>query len=198
MIATSVTREEDALPRADHRAAGRPEAGFGAPGRIRVLTKRSFDNAGFAMTPGEVMAFFAERPRYATVITLRRDGAPIGDGVSFEWDGDALYFSVRSHRPIVRRLARDARTCVHVMNAEYPVRWVRMEGSAESVEDPGYERSLRMMRRYMAPESPLQTLPGFDLAAFEADYTAAGRTVYRVRPHTVQSSDTRKLYAETR
>jgi hypothetical protein len=148
-----------------------------------VLTKRSFDNAGFAMTPGEVMAFFAERPRYATVITLRRDGAPIGDGVSVEWDGDALYFSVRSHRPIVRRLARDARTCVHVMNAEYPVRWVRMEGSAESVEDPGYERSLRMMRRYMAPESPLQTLPGFDLAAFEADYTAAAHRGLRGRLH---------------
>lgn len=147
------------------------------------------------MTPEEVLAFFAERPRFATVITLRRDGAPIGDGVSFEWDGEVLHFSVRSHRPMVHRLTRDPRACLHVMNADYPVRWVRLEGLAEVVEDPGYERSLRIMRRYMHPSSPVQTVPGFDLAAFEREYTGAGRTVYRVKPHTVQSADTRKLYA---
>jgi PPOX class probable F420-dependent enzyme len=142
------------------------------------------------MTPAEVLAFFAERPRFATVITLRRDGAPIGDGVSFEWDGEVAHFSVRSHRPMVRRLARDDRVCLHVMNTEFPVRWVRMEGRAEVVDDPGYERSLRIMRRYMDPASPVQTLPDFDLAAFEAEYAAAGRTVYRVKPHTVQTSTT--------
>lgn len=146
----------------------------------------------FAMTVDEIYAFLNGAPRYGTLATLRRSGSPITDGIGFEWDGECLYFSIRDTRAMLARLKRDPRVCVHVMNDTYPPMWVRMEGVAEPIEDPDYERSLRIMRRYMDPSSPGQTLEEFDIGRFEQAYVGVGRTVHRLRPEVLRSHDAHK------
>jgi len=146
----------------------------------------------YAMNADEIMEFIYEAPRYATVSTLRKDGSPIADGVGIEWDGTYVYTSIRNTRALCKRLARDPRMCVHVMNADYPVKWVRMEGVVEIVDDPDYERTFRIMHRYMDASSDAQTIDDFDMRAYEPNYVDQGRTMYRLTVARLQSYDARK------
>jgi|GEM_PF-2945228 len=148
------------------------------------------------MTPEELTAFFAEAPRYVVVATLRRTGAPINTAAGFEWDGRTVQFSMRNTRTLVRRLRHDPRVGLFVMNTEFPIAWVSMEGSVEVVDDPGYETALRIMRRYLDPDHGATTMADLDLDEFERNYVAAGRTLFRVTPTAIFSEDTRKLDRE--
>ena len=78
------------------------------------------------------------------------------------------------------------------MNQTYPPMWVRIEGAVERVEDPGFVRTLRIMRRYMDPSSSAQTIKSFDMETFEGSYVRAGRTMYRLRPDVIRSHDAHK------
>jgi nitroimidazol reductase NimA-like FMN-containing flavoprotein (pyridoxamine 5'-phosphate oxidase superfamily) len=150
----------------------------------------------YEMTAEELYTFLtSDPPKYAAIGSLRKTGSPIVDGIGYEWDGEDIHFSMRQTRAMVKRLRRDNRVCLHVMNIAYPVMWARIEGRAEQVEDPGFERTLRIMHRYMAPESTAQDLKDFNLEEFDKAYVEYGRTMYRVRPEYIHSHDSRKQAA---
>jgi nitroimidazol reductase NimA-like FMN-containing flavoprotein (pyridoxamine 5'-phosphate oxidase superfamily) len=143
----------------------------------------------YSMSPDEIAEFLAERPRYGSLCTLRRDGSPMVDGISWEWDGRAAYFSLRDSRAIVKRLRVDPRACLHVMNHDYPPRWIRIEGAAEMIDDPRFERTLRIMRRYTSRPLGMQTREEFDTEAFDDYYFADGRTLVRLNVRRLISWD---------
>jgi hypothetical protein len=146
----------------------------------------------YEMTAEELDEFLNGRPRFGSIASLRKTGSPIVDGIGFEWDGEFAYFSVRDTRALRKRLDRDQRVCLHVMNTEYPVRWVRLEGVAEPIADPGYERTLRIMRKYMTAESDSQELDDFQVDEFAKAYVEFGRTLYRLRLTRLHSHDANK------
>lgn len=146
----------------------------------------------YEMTEDELWAFLNGVPRFAAIASLRRDGGPIVDGIGYEWDGTSMYFSIRQTRALMKRLSRDRRICMHVMNTEYPVQWVRMEGMAEPIEDPDYRRTFRIMHKYMAVTSQAQQLENFDMSSYERSYVEFGRTLHRLTPERVHSHDARK------
>jgi PPOX class probable F420-dependent enzyme len=137
----------------------------------------------FAMTAEEITAFL-EEPWFAAVASLRRDGSPLIVYVGYEWDGEAVYFSVRSTRLLCKRIAHDPRVCFSVTNTGYPPQFVTMQGTAEIIEDPGFERTKRIARRYIASDSPVMNAE-LDLEEFWNVYTAVGRTVFRVKPDSI-------------
>jgi PPOX class probable F420-dependent enzyme len=145
----------------------------------------------FAMTDEQITEFLAE-PWFASVASLRRDGSPIIMYVGYEWDGEFLYFSLRGTRLLVKRLARDPRVSIAVTNTIYPPKFVTIQGEAEIVDDPGYERARRMWLRYMGPDAPTMTIKDLDLDAFWEAYTEVTRVLYRVRPSSIISEDAGK------
>lgn len=153
----------------------------------RMSASSQADNP-YEMTRAELDAFLAE-PQFAAISTVRRDGSPVAGVFGFEWDGEFLYLSVRSTRLIVKRLARDPRICITAFNRTYPPKWVVIQGTAESIEPPDEETERRMMLRFMAPDSPVQTMADLDLDEFWKNYTTVGRVFYRIRPHTILSED---------
>jgi PPOX class probable F420-dependent enzyme len=146
------------------------------------------DENSFAMTPGELDAFLAA-PRYASMATLRKDGSPLAVVVGFSWNGESVFFTLRNTRMMVKRLARDPRICINVFNNEYPPKYVIMEGVAQVFDDPGYVRTRETALRYMAADSPVQTVGGIDLEEFFKNYTSVGRHCYIVRPQRILSED---------
>jgi PPOX class probable F420-dependent enzyme len=142
----------------------------------------------FSMMPGELDALLAE-PRYASMTTLRKDGSPLSVVIGYSWDGEAVFFSLRNTRMMVKRLARDPRICINVFNNEYPPKYVIMEGVAEICDDPDFEKTRATALRYMAADSPAQTISGIDMDEFFANYTSVGRVCYIVKPHRILSED---------
>src|SRR5256885_5920533 len=103
----------------------------------------------FAMTADEVAEFLAD-PWFAAIASLRQDGSPLVVYVGYEWDGDAVYFSARSTRLLCKRLARDPRISFSVTNVGYPPKFVSMQGAVEVIDDPAWERTKRIAKRYIA------------------------------------------------
>jgi hypothetical protein len=142
----------------------------------------------FEMSPEEVATFLNE-PRYMACTTLKADGTPVTIFLGYEWDDGALYFSVRNSRLIVRRLERDPRAWVGVTNEYYPSKYVTMSGTVTTIEDPGWERTLRMFNKYMSPRNDFQHQKDIDLEPFLEGYFDVGRTVYRLVPDQIRSED---------
>ena len=143
----------------------------------------------FAMSPDEVYRFLEER-RFATVSTLRKNGAPLTIVLGYEWDGSSMFLSMRSTRAIVKRLERDPRVCITVHSNEYPPKYVLIEGVAKVVDDPGFERSKKKSLRYLAADSPAMKLGrALDLEEFWKNYFTVGRVCYEVRPQRLTSED---------
>ncbi len=153
----------------------------------------SEDIPGLEMTLEEIGRFLGDPSRLASVASLRRDGSPVITGVGFDWDGEAMYFSLRSTRLLNKRLARDNRVAIYVFNTSYPVAWVHMAGHAEIVADPDFERALSIMHKSLGPNSETLVLSNLDLDEFDRNYVSVGRTLYRVRPERILSEDLGKL-----
>ena len=147
----------------------------------------------FSMTPDEVTKFLQE-VRYAAVTSLRRDGSPISIVVGYEWDGLHLYFSVRNTRLIIQRLNHDQRLSVAIFNETHPHKFVILQGSANQIEDPNFERTWRMFEKYMNPNSDRMKIENIDLKAFKAAYVDAGRTLYQVTVSKLITEDATKMY----
>jgi PPOX class probable F420-dependent enzyme len=142
----------------------------------------------FEMTRDELAAFLSET-RYMACTTLKSDGAPVTIFLGFEWDDDALYFSVRNSRLLARRLARDPRVWLAITNESYPSKYALLDGVAEIVDDPAWERTLRMFHKYMSPKNDFQLQKDIDVEEFLTGYFEVGRTVYRVRPSRIRTED---------
>lgn len=142
----------------------------------------------FEMNDDELMAFLSET-RFMACTTLRQDGSPITIFLGFEWDGEAMYFSVRNSRLLNRRLARDPRVVLAITNESGPAKYVTMEGEAEVIDDPDWEITMRGFMKYLSPENDFQTDKDVDLDAFREGYFEVGRTVYKVVPSRIKSED---------
>ena len=138
------------------------------------------------------MTEFLEHPKFAAIASLRKTGTPLCVPVGFIWDGTGLMFSTACGRGLERRLRRDPRACATIYNHSYPVAYVLMEGDALAVADPDYEISLRIMRRYMTPGSPTQTMDDLDVESFARNYISNGRTLFRLEPTRLVSYDSSK------
>lgn len=148
----------------------------------------------FEMTVDELTAFLSET-RFMACTTLRKDGSPVTIFLGFEWDGEAMYFSVRNSRLLNRRLSHDPRTVLAITNEAGPAKYVVMEGIAEPIDDPDWEITMRGFMKYLSPENDFQTDKHVDLDAFRAGYFEVGRTVYKMVPDSIKSEDGSKWKA---
>lgn len=147
------------------------------------------DNGPFALTRAELEAFLTERPRYAAVASLRKDGSPIVIPLGFLYEDGWIYISFAPGRSGVTRLRRDPRASVSVFSDGFPVTFAVIQGEMEEFPDPDLELSKRKHRWAM------QLASDIDHAKFEEEHFRLGRVVFRMRVDmaNVSSLDMRKM-----
>lgn len=130
------------------------------------------------MSPAEWRAFLLERPRTASLATVRADGRPHVAPVWFELDGDTVVFTTWHGSIKGRNMRRDARVSLCVDDEEPPFAFVLIEGTAMLTHgDPDLLYwATRIAGRYM----------GEELAeAYGKRNAVEGEMLVRVRPDRV-------------
>jgi PPOX class probable F420-dependent enzyme len=96
-----------------------------------------------------VQAYLAE-PRCAVLSTVGPDGAPRQAVVHYLLERDALIVNGRANRHWVSNLRRDQRVSVVVHDADQPLHWVGVKGSAELLRTgkAAVDDAMAMARRY--------------------------------------------------
>jgi PPOX class probable F420-dependent enzyme len=103
------------------------------------------------MTDAQRDAFLAER-RYGTLSTLRASGAPVSLPVWYEWDGTTLRMFCHEASGKLKRLKRDARATVLVVNhPNEPENWVAFDGRITARDEGGLELAERVFDHYYPP-----------------------------------------------
>jgi PPOX class probable F420-dependent enzyme len=101
-----------------------------------------------AMTDAERDAFLA-KVRLGSLATLRDDGSPVAVPVWFEWDGAAVRCFTSAGSGKVRRLQRDPRASLLVVNnLDEPEAWVAFDGEVTITREGAIELAERLARRY--------------------------------------------------
>jgi len=96
-------------------------------------------------------AFVAER-RYGILTTLRASGAPVSLPVWYEWDGATLRMFCHEASGKAKRLIRDARATVLVVNHPNEAEnWVAFDGRVTVRDEGGLELAERVFDRYYPP-----------------------------------------------
>ncbi len=95
-----------------------------------------------------------DRPNFAHVVTLLRDGSPQPTPVWYLRDGDELLFSTVRGRAKERDLQRDARIALSVHDQEHPYVYVQVRGTATVTDDERYALIHRLARRYLGVDYP--------------------------------------------
>lgn len=91
---------------------------------------------------------FLATPRLAILMTNRKEPAPIGVPVWFEWNGSTVEMFAEASSPKVPRLGRDPNASVLVTNAVGEAEaWVAFDGTIE-VNPGGIELATRLAERY--------------------------------------------------
>jgi PPOX class probable F420-dependent enzyme len=111
-------------------------------------------------------------PRCAVLSTIGADGAPHQAVVHYLLDGQALIVNGRADRRWLANLRRDSRVSVVVHDADQPLRWVGIKGSAALLREGGaaVDDAMALARRY--GEDP-------------ADYQDQQRVSFRIVPGRV-------------
>lgn len=100
------------------------------------------------MTDAQRDAFLAER-RYGILTTLRKDGAPVSLPVWIEWDGTTLRMFAHVASGKLKRLRRDPRASVLVVNhPDEPENWVAFDGQITVSDKGGLELAERVFDMY--------------------------------------------------
>ncbi|MGH9202730.1 MAG: pyridoxamine 5'-phosphate oxidase family protein [Vicinamibacterales bacterium] len=100
------------------------------------------------MTDSQRDAFLAER-RYGILTTLRANGAPVSLPVWYEWDGATLWMFCHEASGKLKRLERDARATVLVVNHPgEPENWVAFDGRITARDEGGLQFAERVFDRY--------------------------------------------------
>jgi len=98
---------------------------------------------------------FLATPRFAILMTNRREGTPIGVPVWYEWDGLVVRMFGSMNSPKVRRLQNDPRASVLVTNhLEEGECWVAFDGEMSISDTGGSELAERLAPRYWDLEDP--------------------------------------------
>jgi PPOX class probable F420-dependent enzyme len=130
------------------------------------------------MSPEEYRAFLTERPRTASLATVRADGRPHVAPIWFDLDGDDLIFTTWHTSIKGQNLRRDPRVSLCVDDEAPPFAFVLFEGTATVSEDLDELRvwATRIAARYM----------GSDKAeAYGQRNGVAGELLVRVTPTKV-------------
>ena len=103
------------------------------------------------MTEGEWRSFLTDRPRPATVATVRKDGRPHVAPVWFDLDGDKVVFTTWHESAKARTIRHDNRVVLCVDDARPPFTYVTIEGTATLSDDAEQVRAwaARLGGRYM-------------------------------------------------
>ncbi|HEY1366086.1 MAG TPA: PPOX class F420-dependent oxidoreductase [Gaiellaceae bacterium] len=107
------------------------------------------------MTHDEIVAFLSEGTRTGKVAVVRKDGSPMVVPIWFGFDDDGTIVFTAWHESIkVRALRRDPRLSICVDTESPPYGYVRVDGTAELIDDPALTRewATRMGRRYMGED----------------------------------------------
>jgi PPOX class probable F420-dependent enzyme len=96
---------------------------------------------------------------FATVATVRPDGAPQSSVVWVKRDGDAVLFSTTAHRQKARNLAADPRVSISIFDHENPYESAEIRGTAELVEDEDRSLPRELSHKYLG-EDPPRAEPG--------------------------------------
>jgi PPOX class probable F420-dependent enzyme len=109
-------------------------------------------------------------PRCAVLSTIEPDGAPHPAVVHYLLEPDALIVNGRADRHWLSNLRRDPRVSVVVHDADQPLHWVGIKGSAALLRTgrAAVDDAMAMARRY-----------GEDPAAFEDQQRVSFRIVPR-------------------
>lgn len=106
------------------------------------------------MSPEEYRTFLIERPRTASLATIRADGRPHVAPIWFELDGDDLIFTTWHTSIKGQNLRRDPRVSLCVDEETPPFAFVLFEGTATISEDLDKLRvwATRIAARYMGSD----------------------------------------------
>jgi PPOX class probable F420-dependent enzyme len=112
----------------------------------------------------------------AHVATLGPDGEPQSSPVWFDWDGEHVKYSQTKTRQKYRRVKRDPRIALSIVDPEDPYRYLEVRGVVERVdEDPHLAFINSMSKKYRGEDEYRNHRPGDE------------RVVVFVRPeHTTQ------------
>ncbi|MEX2236074.1 MAG: PPOX class F420-dependent oxidoreductase [Dehalococcoidia bacterium] len=111
-----------------------------------------------AMTPDQRDEFL-RATRIAKLATLRDDGAPSVVPVWFEWDGERARVFSSEGTGKLQRIRHDPRVALSVeAGVGEPENWVTIEGTAEVLEQGGFELASRLAPRYYGAEKAAATL----------------------------------------
>jgi PPOX class probable F420-dependent enzyme len=106
------------------------------------------------MTKREYESFLLDRPRTATLATVRADGRPHAAPVWFDLDGDTFIFTTSEGTVKGRNMRRDPRVSLCIDDEEPPFHFVVIEGTADlTAEDPDLLHwATRIGGRYMGED----------------------------------------------
>jgi len=109
---------------------------------------------------------------FATVATVRPDGAPQSSVVWVKREDDTVLFSTTAGRQKARNLAKDPRVSISIFDIENPYMSVEIRGAAELIVDEDKRLPRELSHKYLGEDPPRA----------EADET---RLIVRVTPQKV-------------
>ncbi len=104
--------------------------------------------AGMTVTLPDFARDLLDRPTYATVASLERDGAPQLSVVWVKRDGDDVLFSTLAGRHKTRNWERDARAALLAFDPDEPERYVELRGRVTVIDDPGGSLIRELAEKY--------------------------------------------------
>lgn len=128
-----------------------------------------------SMTPEEIRVFLVERPRTATLATIRADGRPHAAPIWFDLDGDEVVFMTWHASVKGTNLRRDGRVALSVDDETPPFAFALIEGHATLSDEPSERRrwAAQIAARYMGAARAEE---------FGARNGVPGELLVRVRP----------------
>ena len=103
---------------------------------------------------------FLENPFVGVVTTLSPDGSPQSPVVWVDVDDEGTSVNTAYGRVKPRNLARDPRISLVVVDPEDPYRWVKINGTAELVDEGADEQIDRLSKKYTGRDVYTSREPG--------------------------------------
>lgn len=99
------------------------------------------------MTPEEVNDFL-DSQRTLTLVTLKKDGAPVAHAMWFTRLGNAIHFNTQTSSLKYKNILLDSRVCLHIEAGEsyLQLKGVMIQGHCVKVEDPEELAQVRAAR----------------------------------------------------
>lgn len=116
------------------------------------MTTSSSDHVSF----GDSVRALLDGRNFASVATLRPDGAPQTSVVWIKREGDTVLFSSLEDRQKVRNLRHDPRVSVSVFDLANPYTSVEIRGTAEILPDEGKRLPHELSHKYLGIDPPAE------------------------------------------